>query len=114
MSKLISICGLNCAECSAYIAYKTDDNALREKTAKEWSKQYGFAFTPEHINCAGCLEAEGPHIGHCSECEIRKCGQERGVANCAHCPDYACEKLAKFLDMVTAAKKNLEEIRANR
>ncbi len=114
MSKIIAVCGLDCAGCPAYIAYKNDDNQLRIKTAKEWSAQFDFKFSPEQINCVGCLEAQGPHIGHCSECEIRKCAQEKGLLNCAYCSDYVCETLAKFLEMVPAAKANLEEIRANR
>ncbi len=113
MAEIIGVCGITCSECPAYLAHKNDDDELRTKTAKEWSAQFDFEFTPEHINCVGCLEAEGPHIGHCSECEIRKCGQDRKVANCALCDEYACEKLVEFLKMVPAAKANLEEIRSN-
>jgi len=111
MDKMIAFCGLDCAQCPAFIAYKNDDNELRAKTAKEWSKQFGFEFTSDHINCVGCLEAEGPHAGYCGICEIRKCALEKGVANCAHCSDYACETLAKFLERVPAAKATLDEIR---
>jgi hypothetical protein len=111
MSKIISICGLNCADCPAYLAYKNDDDELRAETARKWSKEYDHPFKPEDVNCANCLEVKGPHIGHCGECEIRKCGMERGLQNCAHCREYPCEKLTKFLDMVPAAKANLEEIR---
>lgn len=113
MANIISICGLNCSQCPAYLAYKNDDDELRAKTASQWSKEFDFAFTPEHINCVGCLETEGPHIGHCSECEIRACGMERGLENCAHCREYPCEKLAKFLDMVPSAKETLDKIRAS-
>ena len=35
--QLVAICGINCLGCPAYVARKTDDNELREKTAKEWS-----------------------------------------------------------------------------
>jgi hypothetical protein len=45
-------------------------------------------------------------------CEIRKCGKEKGVINCAHCSDYACEKLVKFFEMVPDAKTRLDEIKA--
>ncbi len=113
MTKIIAYCGINCAECPAYLAYANDDDELRAETAKKWSKAYDHPFKPEDVNCAGCLETEGPHIGHCGQCEIRACGQERKVANCAHCSDYACEKLSKFFEMVATAKVNLEEIRAN-
>lgn len=38
MKDLIAICGLDCETCDARIATLTDDNALREKTAKAWSE----------------------------------------------------------------------------
>jgi len=108
---MVAMCGLDCAGCPAFIARKTDDQALRVKTAAEWSTQYNAAFRPEDINCVGCLQVEGAHIGHCSECEIRKCGLARKVENCALCSDYPCEKIAKFLANVPPAKANLGEIR---
>ncbi len=111
MDKMIAFCGLDCADCPAFIAYKNDDNQLRAKTAEQWSKEFKAEMKPEDINCVGCILVEGLHIGHCDVCEIRKCGLEKGVANCAHCGDYACEKLTKFFEMVPAAKATLEEIR---
>jgi len=113
MDKIIAFCGINCAECLAFIAHKNDDNQLRVKTAEQWSKEFKTEMKPEDINCVGCTPLEGPHIGHCGVCEIRKCGLEKGVATCAHCDDYACEKLAKFFEMVPAAKATLDEIRKN-
>ena len=32
----------------------------------------------------------------CSTCEVRKCGLERGVANCGYCTEYPCEKLERL------------------
>jgi len=29
-------------------------------------------------------------------CEVRKCGEEKGVKNCAYCSEYVCEKLDNF------------------
>ncbi|MBN2379958.1 DUF3795 domain-containing protein [candidate division WOR-3 bacterium] len=112
MAKVISICGLDCAECPAYLAYVNDDDELRAETAKKWSKAYAHSFKPEDVNCVNCLKLEGPHIGHCSECEIRACGMKKGVANCALCDEYACEKLVKFFEMCPSAKEILDEIRA--
>jgi hypothetical protein len=91
---------------------KTDDDALRVETAATWSKEFGQPFKAEDINCVGCLEETGIHISHCSECEIRQCGMARGVANCAFCEDYACEKLTKFFGMVPEAKVTLDGLRA--
>ena len=40
MNNLIAYCGINCENCPAYIAYNTNDDKLREKTAKQWDLQY--------------------------------------------------------------------------
>ena len=111
MGKILSMCGLDCAACPALIARKTDDDALRARTAAEWSKQFSVEFKPEDINCVGCLKVKGVHIGHCGECEIRKCGLARKVKNCALCRDYPCETIGKFLANVPPAKANLDEVR---
>ncbi len=112
--KVLGMCGLDCAACPAYIAYKTDDQALRVKTAAEWSKQYNVAMKPEGINCVGCLKTKGPQIGHCSECEIRKCGLAKKVKNCALCADYPCDKISQFIAQVPPAEANLDEARRTR
>jgi hypothetical protein len=109
---MIAACGLDCAECNAYKAWKTDDQALRVKTAAEWTKSFNFAFAPEMINCSGCRVAEGPKIGHCAECGFRACAQKKGLGTCAECGEYACADLKGFLAGVPQAKANLEKLRA--
>ena len=52
-------------------------------------------------------------FSHCKVCEIRKCGREKEVKNCAYCDVYVCEKLTKFFDMAPDAKITLSEIRKN-
>jgi len=111
MDRMIAYCGLTCTGCPAYIAARDDNDELRKKTAEEWSKAYGAELKPGDINCDGCIATGGRHIGYCAVCEIRKCGMERGVENCAHCADYACEKLEVFLNQVPAARATLEDIR---
>lgn len=112
--KMLGMCGLDCVACPAYIAYKIDDQALRVKTADEWSKQYNVAMKPEDINCVGCLKTKGPQIGHCAECEIRRCGLAKKVKNCALCADYPCDKISKFIAQVPVAEANLDEVRRAR
>ena len=113
-TKILAMCGLDCAACPAFIAYTTNDQALREKTASEWSKQFKIELKPEYINCVGCLKTRGPQIQHCAECEIRKCGLGRKVKNCAMCTDYPCDKIGKFTANVPPAKANLDEVRGTR
>jgi hypothetical protein len=114
MTKMISMCGLDCSVCPAHIAFLTNDQSLREKTAEEWSKAFKAELTAEMINCVGCTTVEGVHIGHCGQCEMRQCGLGRKVANCALCADFPCALIAGFMANVAPAKANLEEIRASR
>lgn len=111
MGKIVGICGITCSDCPAYIATMTDDDEKRKETAEVWSREFKAEIKPENINCASCLSADGPFFSHCIECEIRKCGMGREVENCAHCEDYACEKLVKFFDMVPSARATLDEIK---
>jgi hypothetical protein len=107
MEKLIAYCGINCAECGAYLALKNDDQALREKTAVEWTSAHNFNFTPEMINCTSC-KGTGVQVGHCSQCEIRKCAMEKGVVNCGACSEFkTCKTINDFLAQVPSLMDNL-------
>jgi hypothetical protein len=111
MDEMIAHCGLTCTECPAYVATQNDDDDARRKIAEDWSKEFKSEIKPEDINCDGCLAVDGRHIGYCSMCEIRKCATGRGVENCAHCDDYACDKLAAFFEQVPAARTKLDGVR---
>jgi len=104
---IIGYCGLICTGCPAYLATKNDDNELRQKTAEEWSKMFSADIKSENINCDGCT-TEGVKFAHCNECEMRSCGISRGVKNCGHCDDYACDKIEAFQKMVPDSKKVLD------
>ena len=110
MEKQIAYCGLICTDCLAYIATQADDDKQKKEVAEKWTKEYKHDFKPEDINCDGCVSA-GRHVGNCSVCNIRKCGQEKGVINCAYCSDYICGELGKFFEMVPACKKTLDGIK---
>jgi len=113
MDKMIAFCGLNCAECPAFVATQKDDDEERKKVAELWSKEFNCEIKPGDINCDGCLVESDQLFSHCKVCEIRKYGLEKEVKNCAYCGDYACEKLTKFFDMASEAKTTLSEIRKN-
>ena len=106
MDKMIAFCGITCTDCKAFIATRENDVAKKKAIAEEWK------IKPEEVNCNGCPNPNGQHINYWDTCEIRKCGKEKGVVNCAHCSDYTCEKLEKFFEMVPDAKKRLDGIRA--
>ena len=112
MGQMIAMCGLNCAECEAYLATQANDEAAKERIALKWREMYNApGITAAYVTCDGCL-APGRKGGHCLECNIRACGVERNLPNCAHCADFeACEKLAGFFNFVPQARTVLEEIR---
>jgi hypothetical protein len=113
MLSLIAACGLDCAQCDSYRATQAKDMLMLEATVVKWTKEYNASgLTVENIQCDGCM-TPGRKTGHCGECQIRLSAIERGMENCAVCPDYAvCEKIQDFLNAVPQAKANLEAIRA--
>jgi hypothetical protein len=108
----IACCGLDCAACPAFHAAERLTISERQEVADRWTIQFGGTFKAAEIDCVGCNLAGGPQMAYCSACEIRLCGQSRGYAACAQCPDYACEKLLAFFAETPDARTNLEAIRA--
>jgi len=111
MTTLIAACGLDCAQCEAYLATQAGDLLVLEQLAVKWSQQFNApGLSAEAIQCDGCL-LPGRKIGHCAECGLRLCVLERQLPNCAACPDYPCEQLTGFLQSAPQAKANLEALR---
>jgi hypothetical protein len=111
MADMIAFCGLDCAQCKGYIATKKADPGMKKALAAEWSRQYGHPFDPEKINCLGCTPADGPHLGYCEICEIRKCAVQKKVTTCASCAGYRCEPLTQFHGKAKGAKARLDRLR---
>ena len=112
MEKMIAYCGLTCTEYPALLATQQDDDSQRAQVAEMWSKEFELVIKPEDINCDGCLSASARLFAHCRVCEISKCAQQRRVQNCAHCDDYACQRLTRFFATVPGAKATLDQVRA--
>ena len=73
MNEYISYCGLNCEACEARLATLNNDDALRQRVAREWSELNGVEITVEMINCSGC-RIPGIKTPYCdSLCPIRQC-----------------------------------------
>lgn len=112
MNKIIAYCGLVCSDCPAYIATQAGDKQALDKIVEQWRVEYNAPnITLEGVMCDGCLDG-GRKCAHCGECEIRACGTERAVANCAACGDYPCAKLEAFFKLVPQARANLEALRS--
>ena len=106
--KLIAYCGLDCAECPAYIATISNDQTLREKAAAEFAENFGFVYTPEMINCVGCTVG-GALLPHCSDCEIRKCASKKSVIHCGVCAEFKTCKLIN--DFIAKAPEVVDNLR---
>jgi hypothetical protein len=106
--QIIAYCGLVCTECPAFMATRTQDNKKLAALALEW---YGQAGDATYCVCDGCTQ--DVRINQfCRECGVRMCAIERGVINCATCPDYGCQKLTSLFQHIPLAQENLERIRA--
>jgi len=107
MEKIIAYCGITCSDCPTFKATQTNDDAERKRVAELWTKEYGHPFKSEDINCESCQTRGTRVFNYCNICEIRKCGQQKNVKNCAYCDDYNCEKLSKLHEQAPKAKETL-------
>lgn len=114
MEEIIALCGLACHECGALLATKNNDDEKRAEVAQLWAKLFKVEIKLEDINCDGCLSEGGRLFSYCKVCEIRRCGMEKGVANCAYCNEYPCKKLDFIFRAAPDSKKRLDEIRSRR
>jgi hypothetical protein len=109
---LIAPCGLDCAQCEAYIYTQANDLEKLEALVARWRVEYNAPdMTIASATCDGCLSASGRHGGYCSACQVRACAVEKSLTTCAECDQYACEKLEGFFQMAPHAKENLELLR---
>jgi hypothetical protein len=110
--KMVAFCGITCSDCRALIATQKNDRELKKKVAKSWSTEKE-TLKPEDIDCEGCLPTGRRLFKFCKICQVRRCGCEKGVENCAHCREFPCEKLTGLWKhfRITKAKATLEKIR---
>jgi len=110
---MLAPCGIHCAECPAYKATLTTDEAMMQKVVDTFGQGKG-SFTD--WVCLGCLHPEpGLIAAYCAGCDIRSCALERGVASCAACAEYdGCQKLAALLgesDTSEATRARMDRLR---
>lgn len=43
--------------------------------------------------CAGCLGGDSGKPGHCRQCQIKACAEEKAVSHCFKCPEYPCKRI---------------------
>ena len=120
MEKQISFCGMVCDECPAYEATRENNDAKRKEVAEEYTSIIKAVdpdaeeINPKDVNCDGCKVAGKGLFWWCNTCEVRVCGTEKGVENCAYCDEYLCDKLDRLYATYVPypePKAKLEEIR---
>jgi hypothetical protein len=111
--EMIGACGLTCTSCPAYVAGKTPDRELQEKTAAAWTAAYGVEVKSEDVACDGC-QSTGPRLfSHCTVCDVRNCVHGKGYSTCAECDEYAgCKTISGFFGFCPEAKPVLDALRA--
>jgi len=114
MGKMLAFCGLDCGSCEAYLATQANDEVAMKAVLEKWRVEFNHPeMSLADVLCDGCPNTTGRLVPYCSQCEIRACAMEKGLANCAYCDEYeTCEKLNGFIANVVVAKENLEAIRA--
>jgi len=79
-------------------------------TADLFVKRAPFLWQRE-TDCDGCKTENGRLFSGCYNCQIRKCAKGKAIENCAHCNEYACDKLLKFFVKDPEPRERLDEIK---
>ncbi len=116
MSEPFAYCGITCRSCPIYLATKQEDKekqaGLRAEIVKVCKERYGLIYGLEEItDCDGCRTEGGRLFPGSRNCPVRKCAREKGLENCAYCPEYGCEKLESLFGTDPAARTRLDEVR---
>ena len=117
MDEMIAPCGLSCFKCPIYLATREKDEKKKERMKIDivhvCKERYGIELKLEDVtDCDGCRTEKGRLFSGSKECQIRNCSGAKGIENCAHCDEYACEKLEKFFITDPDAKERLDQIRS--
>ena len=116
MAEIISYCGLLCKSCPIYLATRETNVSRKQEIVFEiihaCKEHYGIEYKYEDINdCDGCTSDTGRLFIGCKDCKIRKCAAQKGIENCAHCDEYACDNLLESFKSDPGAKERLDMIR---
>ncbi len=104
--RLAAACGTYCGACPAYIAKHGDREQMQARPQKRRSSgptkaQEGIPPSNwmDGLVCDGCLSG-GALAGHCQNCPIRKCAENRqDDSRCSGCDECPCARVTKLIDM---------------
>jgi len=116
MEENLSYCGLTCQTCPIYLATREKNpekkHEMRVDIAWQIKERYGQECKPEDVtDCDGCKTEGGRLFSGCKNCHMRNCARQKGLENCAHCNEYACERIEKFFATDPDARVRLDAIR---
>ena len=94
MEEILTLCGYRCDLCQFYTKNIKGEKD-KEKVSREFNKIFGYNVQPEDVECVGCKK-EGKRAD--PNCPVRPCALEKGVANCAHCSKFICDKLKEKIN----------------
>ncbi len=113
---MIAYCGIDCAKCPAY-SFPRLGEKLHMKRFFQWLLTSRMKPKPEgYVICDGCTAIDARCVQHCLTCPVRCCAMETGVANCAHCDKFPCERLQGIwkVTVFKDAQPRLEKLNAGR
>jgi hypothetical protein len=113
---MIAYCGIDCARCPAYRLPRLGDK-LHLRGFFQWLLKRGMKEKPAgDVVCDGCTTIDARCVKHCLTCDVRCCAMERGMANCAHCPDFGCARLQGIWKLIVFkdAEPRLKRLRVQR
>lgn len=72
MSKMISVCGVICSECPAYLGSSKGIN-YQQQVLEAWHRIYGLNEVVKNITCSGCLGSDEELFYTSRACNARRC-----------------------------------------
>ena len=106
---LTAPCGLDCFNCTFYLAPE-DPEAMDQ--LKQWSEKYGVPL--EVMNCRGCRAENGRiplqmHLyGEDHRCAAYECAQDKENHHCVQCEDFPCDRLHPYAGRVESLPHNIK------
>ncbi len=94
MKEIMSACGVLCSKCGAYQA-ASRGRAYQQEVADAWLRIFERDEKTKDISCGGCLSPDSQVFHTSVRCTARRCCMEKGLKNCAECPEESCALLVR-------------------
>lgn len=90
MARILAACGNDCSACPRYVAHPYEKSSEELRHAAELWMGIGYrdhVVSNEEIACTGCKPENWCRY------QVVSCCAERGIATCAECSEYPCERM---------------------